>query len=61
MQNVNEKKKPSRKDDAAGSDERRENDGRSSLDRLANLTRRILRVPKTAVQESGKARSARRG
>lgn len=45
MSKLKETKRPNRTSDEDQSD-KRENDGRSSLDRLADLTRQILRVPK---------------
>lgn len=44
---MTETNKPSPKSGAAPSDERK--DDRSSLDRLADLTRRIMRVPKSEI------------
>jgi hypothetical protein len=54
VSNVNETKNPSRTSDAAPeSDER---DDRSSLERLADLTRRVLRISKAEISQTDRSR-----
>ena len=60
---MNENEKPNRKDDADRANDQSDDrkDERSSLDRLADLTRKILRVTKTEAEPAAEAKRQRDG